>query len=101
MGQFACEMHHEVTAIQNVIVKGGDSHWCLGTANFDPAEKEPSQGRLYVFSMNDRSSAHIALEIVASIDVPGCIYQLSSIDGFIVGAVNSSVCFGYISRFIF
>ncbi|KAF9236524.1 CPSF A subunit region-domain-containing protein [Melanogaster broomeanus] len=61
---------------------------CAGVTSSDDREREPSQGRLILLQAN---SSRTSLIVMASVNVRGCVYALTSIDGTIIAAVNSSV----------
>lgn len=64
--------------------------FCLGTYTYEPDEKEPTKGRLLLFTAFS-SASDLQLSLVTSVDVPGCVYSLAIVSDKIVAAVNSSV----------
>lgn len=67
--------------------------FCVGTYVYKAGEVEPSAGRLMVFTASTSTSSNLALSLMASTKVPGCVYALTVVQNQIVAAVNSSVCF--------
>jgi DNA damage-binding protein 1 len=86
-------MDEEITAVTTLCPLVGGSRmplFCLGTFTYEPDEKEPSNGRLLIFTAFP-SSSNMQLSLVASADVKGCVYSLALVNDTIVAAVNSSV----------
>lgn len=70
----------------------------LGTVYIRPEEREPSQGRILLFSVlqaeGDRGAGMRSLDTLASQEVGGCVYALAHLsENHIVAAINSSVRF--------
>ncbi|KIK96855.1 hypothetical protein PAXRUDRAFT_10541 [Paxillus rubicundulus Ve08.2h10] len=61
---------------------------CAGVTSYDDSEREPSQGRLILLQASDLRRS---LMVMASVNVKGCVYALTSVNGTIIAAVNSSV----------
>ncbi|KIJ17938.1 hypothetical protein PAXINDRAFT_72888 [Paxillus involutus ATCC 200175] len=61
---------------------------CAGVTSYDDREREPSQGRLILLQASDSRGS---LMVMASVNVKGCVYALTSVNGTIIAAVNSSV----------
>lgn len=88
----------EITAILAFLHREGNkeiSHYCVGLVTYQLDEKEPSHGELHVFSKGetepDGTVKADLLEVVKQ-EVNGCVYALVSFEGYIVAAINSSVC---------
>jgi len=97
LGQYHCEPDEEITSVEtfNLNVEGREvPFFCLGTLIYDPEEKEPSKGRLLVFTATTSPSKVSTLELsmLASARVKGCVFSLKIVNKKIVAAVNSSVC---------
>ncbi|KAH9841501.1 mono-functional DNA-alkylating methyl methanesulfonate N-term-domain-containing protein [Rhodofomes roseus] len=94
LASFACEPGEEITA--TLALSGGDEHpspcsICIGTVEFQVDEREPSAGRIILFSLDTSAGSAPTLRMLASRDVGGCVYQLVNIRGMIAAAVNTSV----------
>ncbi|KAA1475747.1 hypothetical protein DENSPDRAFT_842582 [Dentipellis sp. KUC8613] len=93
LAQFECSDNEEITAVHSLQI--GDkpaSYYFLGTVTYQNDETEPSQGRLVtVAATKSPASGLMTLEEVASTSVVGCIYAMSSLDGYLAVAINSSV----------
>jgi DNA damage-binding protein 1 len=93
LSTFNCETDEEITAVTTLCPLVGDKQiplFCLGTFNYEPEEKEPSNGRLLIFTAFS-SSSNVQLSLVTSADVKGCVYSLALVNDAIVATVNSSV----------
>lgn len=98
LGQYNCENDEEITSVASFKIQVQDEEkplFCLGTMLFKDEEKEPSVGRLIIFTaytpINSTKTSSLELSLVASTKVEGCVYALKIVDGKIVAAVNSSV----------
>ncbi|KZT73848.1 hypothetical protein DAEQUDRAFT_357103 [Daedalea quercina L-15889] len=94
LSTFACEPGEEITA--TLAMSGKDEHpspcsICIGTVEFQVDEREPSAGRIILFSLDSGAGLAPTLRMLASQDVGGCVYQLVNVKGMIVAAVNTSV----------
>ncbi|KAI0311510.1 CPSF A subunit region-domain-containing protein [Amylostereum chailletii] len=91
VGDFQCEMEEEVTALETFRPRGADSrsYFCVGTMIARPDEREPSEGRLLVFRPSPGGVG--PLQLLAETQTKGCVYTLTSIQGFIIAAVNTAV----------
>ncbi|KAI0647974.1 CPSF A subunit region-domain-containing protein [Trametes meyenii] len=90
---FQCNPDEEPSAVLALPGEGSDRcpALCLGTVVVRPEEKEPSRGRLVVFSLASSEGVR-SLSILASQDVKGCVYTLARVsDDVIVAAINTSV----------
>lgn len=71
------------------------SLFCLGTYIYEAEEKEPTNGRLLIFtayqSESPSNASSLQLSMVASTDVKGCVYALTVVGDTVVAAVNSAV----------
>jgi len=69
--------------------------FCLGTVVHNDEDKEPTQGRLLVFSAYaspvPKQNSTVELSLLASAEVKGCVYALRMVKGKIIAAINSSV----------
>ncbi len=68
----------------------------LGTVYIRPEEREPSQGRILLFSVlqteGERGASVRSLHTLASQEVGGCAYALAHLsENYIIAAINSSV----------
>lgn len=93
LSTFNCETDEEITALTTLSPLVGDKTmplFCLGTFTYEPDEKEPTNGRLLIFTAF-QSASSLQLSLIASADVKGCVYSLALINDTIVAAVNSSV----------
>lgn len=95
----------EITAIHTFLHGEGsrsNSFYCVGLVTYQLDEKEPSHGELHVFSRRraGQDQAKVDLLEVVKQEVRGCVYALASFSGYIVAAINSSVCFSYPARII-
>ncbi|KAF9561348.1 hypothetical protein CPC08DRAFT_689138 [Agrocybe pediades] len=97
LAEYTCEENEEVTSLVSFTgTENGEEKpfFCLGTMIFNPEEKEPSAGKLHVFtaySGNVGRKSTLELSLVASAEVKGCVFALQSVDGKIAAAVNSSI----------
>ncbi|KAG5648442.1 hypothetical protein DXG03_005016 [Asterophora parasitica] len=97
LANFNCATNEEVTAVATyspVINGKATPVFVVGTVTFAD-EKEPSEGRLLIFSAYSFESAAKTslseLSLLASADVGGAVYSITFVKGMIVLAVNSSV----------
>lgn len=101
---FTCEAEEEISAIHCLSASqfsNDDStmllpSFAVGTVRHELAQREPSEGRLLLFSLDpvhDRSSSvdSARFKILAETKTPGCVYALDSVGDLLVAAVNSSV----------
>ncbi|KZT11975.1 uncharacterized protein LAESUDRAFT_746751 [Laetiporus sulphureus 93-53] len=94
---FTCEPGEEISSV--LALPGGHDllspSFCIGTVRLQPGEPEPSHGRILLFSLvTGRLSTkpvQSALDLVVSMPVNGCIYQLVNVQDMVAAAVNSSV----------
>ncbi|KAL6302826.1 mono-functional DNA-alkylating methyl methanesulfonate N-term-domain-containing protein [Sparassis latifolia] len=97
LSQFVCELGEEVTAVLALPRRENQSFpcFCVGIVELEMGEREPSKGRIVMFSLGSRdggiSSANPALRLISSEHTRGCVYQLVSVEDKIVAAVNTSV----------
>lgn len=96
--QFNCDSDEEITAL-TIIPQINDTSvplFCLGTMVYQADEREPAEGRLLILdarSVNGQSrSTNLQLSLVTSLNLKGCVYSLTIINGLIAAAVNASVC---------
>ncbi|XP_028142182.1 DNA damage-binding protein 1 [Diabrotica virgifera virgifera] len=61
-------------------------YFVVGTANVNPEEAEPKQGRLLVFHWNDNK-----LTQVSEKEIKGACYSLSEFNGKLLASINSTV----------
>ena len=93
LSTFNCETDEEITAVSTLspLIDGKSMPlFCLGTFTYEPDEREPTSGRLLIFTAFE-SSSNLQLSLVASAEVKGCVYSLALVNDTIVAAVNSSV----------
>ncbi|KAF5382718.1 hypothetical protein D9615_002834 [Tricholomella constricta] len=93
LANFNCEQDEEVTAVMTyspVIKEKPMPVFCVGTYTY-AAEREPSEGRLLIFSAYSSESlsktSGLQLFLVASADVKGAVYSLTIVNDMIVAAV--------------
>jgi len=96
LGSFVCEADEEIVATLTLPnADTGRPCFCVGTVQIHPEEREPSSGRILLFSFGptegSASSSTPSLKLVTATPVSGCVYQLAFINGLIAAAVNSSV----------
>ncbi|KAI0269851.1 CPSF A subunit region-domain-containing protein [Gloeopeniophorella convolvens] len=93
LGQFTCQPDEEITAITSLPLPGGDSVICVGTVFFRPEEREPSQGRVLLFTTEPLldASGKRELKKLAEIDANGCVYALACVKGLLAAAIGPSV----------
>ncbi|OSX59780.1 hypothetical protein POSPLADRAFT_1048255 [Postia placenta MAD-698-R-SB12] len=97
LASFYCDPDEEVASVLALPTAGASDKpsFCVGTVRIHPDEREPSKGRLLLFSFSPQqdtvSAINPALILVASATVDGCVYQAAYVHGLIVAAVNSSV----------
>lgn len=60
----------------------------MGVTLYDDREREPSRGRLVLLQANGSGAF---LVVMASVNVSGCVYAITSMQNMILAAVNSSV----------
>jgi DNA damage-binding protein 1 len=69
--------------------------FCLGTYTYEAEEKEPTNGRLLLFTAYQSETLSKAsilqLSLLTSVDVQGCVYAVTVMGDMIVAAVNSAV----------
>ncbi|KAF9219239.1 hypothetical protein BS17DRAFT_431256 [Gyrodon lividus] len=83
-GEEVTSLHHFTATLSAVPV----SLVCAGVTSYDDREREPSQGRLILLQA---SGSRPSFKVMASVNVKGCVYALTSVNGTIIAAVNSSV----------
>ena len=94
LSSFTCEPGEEITA--TLALPGTDEHpspssICIGTVEFQVGEREPSAGRIILFSLEPNAGTKPTRKMLVSHDVGGCVYQLANVEGMIAAAVNTSV----------
>ncbi|KAI0335819.1 hypothetical protein GY45DRAFT_705258 [Cubamyces sp. BRFM 1775] len=90
---FQCKPDEEPSSVLALPGDGSGSSpaFCLGTVVIRPEEREPSRGRLVLFSLTSVDGSRL-LSVLASHETSGCVYALAQIsDGVIAAAINSSV----------
>ncbi|OSD07132.1 hypothetical protein PYCCODRAFT_1449240 [Trametes coccinea BRFM310] len=90
---FQCNPDEEPSSVVSLPGQGSGSSpaFCLGTVVIRPEEREPSRGRLVLFSLSSVDGSRL-LSVLASQDVKGCVYALAHIsENVIAAAVNTSV----------
>ena len=86
-------MNEEVTTVDAVKLSSG-RFFAVGTMFFDSNEREPTRGRIIVFAVYDHESqTRVSSYVAAETHVNGCVFAVSCMQGKIVAAVNSGVCF--------
>lgn len=63
-----------------------NAYFIVGTANVNPEESEPKQGRLLVFHWNDNK-----LTQVSEKEIKGACYSLAEFNGKLLASINSTV----------
>ncbi|KAF9013379.1 CPSF A subunit region-domain-containing protein [Cyathus striatus] len=95
LSQFNCAPDEEISAITSISLSTGSEQkpfFCIGIYTYKTGEKEPSSGRLLVFTpFQAGGENNVALTQVCSIPVKGCVYSLVVGQDKIFAAVNSSV----------
>ncbi|KAI8986077.1 CPSF A subunit region-domain-containing protein [Trametes punicea] len=90
---FQCNPDEEPSSVLALPGDGSGSSpaFCLGTVVIRPEEREPSRGRLVLFSLSSVDGSRL-LSVLASHDIKGCVYALAHVShGVIAAAVNTSV----------
>lgn len=64
------------------------SFLCAGVTSYDDGEREPSRGRLVLLYANGPQAL---LTVMASVNVRGCVYAITTVQDLVLAAVNSSV----------
>jgi DNA damage-binding protein 1 len=95
--QWNCEADEEITSVE-VLTTGTEpkGFFCVGTTCFGDSSKEPSEGRLVIFSAHksDARSPHLSkpqLSVSTSDRVNGAVCAIAIVNEFIVAAVNASI----------
>jgi DNA damage-binding protein 1 len=66
--------------------------YVVGTAFADPAEDEPSRGRLMAFEVSASASGNDkALRLLSQLEITGAAYCLAPLDGHVAAGVNNKV----------
>ncbi|KAF7299245.1 CPSF-A domain-containing protein [Mycena indigotica] len=95
LSEFEPKASEEITSVATLI-SGEDETvlFCVGSYNVDLHESEPKSGCLRVFSAHPLGSdarSSLDLQLLASSDIPGCVYDVKTVNGLIAVGVNSSV----------
>lgn len=72
----------------------GDTIICVGTVFLKLGEKESSQGRLLLFKAEldvRLSRTKRQLKQISELDVKGCVYALTRLDGLLAAAIGPAV----------
>lgn len=99
LADFKCEIDEELSALTAFSPTINDKtmpFFCLGSFTYEAEEKEPTKGRLMIFTAytsNPQNSSNLQLSLVAEAKVKGCVYSITIIDDMIVASVNSAVSF--------
>ncbi|KAI0078212.1 hypothetical protein K474DRAFT_1745998 [Panus rudis PR-1116 ss-1] len=103
--QFGCEPEEEISAIVDLSdleptqSPFGPPFMAIGTFQHLLGEREPSKGRIVVFSLEPTAPFASTLHILTEKEVNGCVWAMNVIrDRFIVAAVNSSVILYELSK---
>ncbi|KAJ7069995.1 mono-functional DNA-alkylating methyl methanesulfonate N-term-domain-containing protein [Mycena amicta] len=86
----------EITCV-TILPIGKEATPCFAVGSYivNPQESEPTSGCLRILSAHpigaDPRSSSLALEMLASADVNGCLYSIATINGMIAVGVNSAV----------
>jgi DNA damage-binding protein 1 len=98
LGQFYCDSDEEITSVVSfsITIEGQKKPlFCLGTVFYKAEEKEPTAGRLLIFTAytltTQSKSSSLELSMLTFANVKGCVYSLKVVENKIVAAVNSSV----------
>lgn len=92
LDQFRCFVGDEFTAIAAVEVTCADcppTVFAAGAIAYE--EVEPSNGQLLILNAEPNGPSGRRFVELASAQVLGCIYAITSLNGLIVAAVDSSV----------
>ena len=69
--------------------------FCLGAFTYEGEENQPTQGRILIFTAHSSQTqsrvVNLNLSLVTSVQVGGCVYAITVVNGMIVAAINSSV----------
>ncbi|EJF63344.1 hypothetical protein DICSQDRAFT_153890 [Dichomitus squalens LYAD-421 SS1] len=95
---FLCQADEEPSSVLTLPAHGSGASpaFALGTVYIRPEEREPSKGRILLFSVSSTEGARGAnvrsLHTLASVNVGGCVYALANLsENLIVAAINTSV----------
>ncbi|KAI0304406.1 CPSF A subunit region-domain-containing protein [Multifurca ochricompacta] len=95
LSQFTCQSSEEVTTIQMIPLSEEDTAViCVGTVFFKPGEKEPSQGRLLLFSAEWDSTLlnpKRQLKKISDMSVNGCVYALTRVNQLLAASIGPTV----------
>ncbi|KAJ3503729.1 hypothetical protein NLJ89_g8306 [Agrocybe chaxingu] len=96
LGQYKCDLDEEIVSLTTFTAAIGDQKkpfFCLGTLIYNAEEKEPSAGRLLIFTVAIASGKQSAMELslVTTVVVNGCVFALRTVEDKVVAAVNSSI----------
>ena len=67
--------------------------YAVGTMYYAEGDIEPKRGRVLLFSPGSATGGHPYL--FASVETKGAVYEVISVKGKLVAAINSSVSFKY------
>ncbi|KAG9315581.1 CPSF A subunit region-domain-containing protein [Chiua virens] len=91
LSEFEVDQGDEVTSLHTFVATLQDeqtSFLCVGVTSYDSGEREPSRGRLVLLQAN---GPRALLVVMASANVKGCVYAITSVQNRVLAAVNSSV----------
>ncbi|THV04459.1 hypothetical protein K435DRAFT_649225 [Dendrothele bispora CBS 962.96] len=97
LARFTCDDDEQAMSL--TLLKHSDANqtrtfFCVGTVYIRDEEKEPTKGRILVFSLHQskESSSVYQLNVAINENVSGCVYSLASMsNGTLAAAINSSV----------
>ncbi|KAJ7579305.1 CPSF A subunit region-domain-containing protein [Mycena floridula] len=90
LGQFDLEVNEQVGSLALLILPKGTSLFCIGTWIYKENEREPSEGRIVIFTA-ERMGQNLQLKFLVAREVKAAVYSLAVVNGMIAAAANSSV----------
>ncbi|KAI0337556.1 hypothetical protein BDW22DRAFT_1363933 [Trametopsis cervina] len=95
--QFECETDEQIVSVLSLSGAGisAQGAFCVGTVRMQLGEFEPSLGRLMLF---DVDGPERDLKLIATEQTDGCVYAITTVNGLIATAVNTSVDLYHIIR---
>ncbi|KAL5524495.1 hypothetical protein ACEPAF_9635 [Sanghuangporus sanghuang] len=90
--EFSLETNEEITAVAAVSLElrgGRESFFVVGSTYFSESEREPSRGRLLIFSTGTGGRQYPHL--FAAAQTKGAVNALACVEGKLVAAINTSV----------
>ena len=94
IGSFTLDADQEITTVEAVTLDIADQSvecFAVGSMFYEPQEKETSTGQIYVYRVLTDRGVKPSISAVATIKVPGCVYDIKSFQGKIAAAINTGV----------